>query len=112
MPNQPTFANCVAQHLPFLTRVVRSLMRGDQNAEDIVQQTVFKALTNADQSRFESSLKTWLVSIALNEARRPIRVDGADAPFRCWRRAWIRFDFLRVRATLIQGSQSLHQAIS
>jgi len=48
-------------------------MRGDQSAEDIVRQTVLKALTNADQFCFESSLKTWLVSTAMNEARQVYR---------------------------------------
>jgi len=73
MPQQPNFANCVAQHLPFLTRVVRGVMRGDPSAEDIVQQTVLKALMNAEQFRFESGLKTWLVSIAINESRQAYR---------------------------------------
>ena len=67
------FPNCVAQHLPFLVRFIRSVMRGDQNTEDIVQQTLLKALANADQFRFESGLKTWLVSIAINEARQAHR---------------------------------------
>jgi RNA polymerase sigma factor (sigma-70 family) len=71
--NQTTFGSCVAEHLPFLTRFVTGAVRGAQNAEDIVQQTVFKALTNANQFRFESSLKTWLVSIAINEARQAYR---------------------------------------
>jgi RNA polymerase sigma-70 factor, ECF subfamily len=73
MPKQPNFANSVAQHLPFLTRFVRNVMRGDQSVEDVVQQTVLKALTNADQFRFESGLKTWLVSIAINESRQVYR---------------------------------------
>ena len=73
MSIQPDFGNSVAQHLPFLTRFVARVMRGDKSAEDIVQQTVLRALTNADQFRFESSLKTWLVSIAINEARQAYR---------------------------------------
>ena len=48
-------------------------MRGNESAEDIVQQTVLKALTNADQFRFESALKTWLGSIAINEVRQGYR---------------------------------------
>jgi RNA polymerase sigma-70 factor (ECF subfamily) len=71
--DQQDFADSVAQHVPFLTRVVRSLVRGDQMAEDIVQQTVLRALTNADQFRFESALKTWLASIAINEVRQAYR---------------------------------------
>lgn len=73
MTKQQNFADCVAQHLPFLNRVVRSLVRGDQMAEDIVQQTVLKALTNAQQFRFQSALRTWLASIAVNEVRQAYR---------------------------------------
>jgi RNA polymerase sigma factor (sigma-70 family) len=80
--DQQYFADSVAQHVPFLTRVVRSLVRGDQMAEDIVQQTILRALTNANQFRFESALTTWLASIAINEVRQA---------YRCgWRRRSIR----------------------
>jgi RNA polymerase sigma-70 factor (ECF subfamily) len=44
--------------------------------EDIVQQTILKALTHADQFRSESTLKTWLTSIAVNEV------------WQAYRRAW------------------------
>lgn len=73
MAEQQNFADRVALHLPVLTRVIRGLVRGDQMADDIVQQTVLKALTNADQFRFESALKTWLTSIAINEVRQAYR---------------------------------------
>lgn len=92
MVNQQHFADSVAEHVPYLTRVVRSLVRGDPMAEDIVQQTVPRALTNADQFRFESALKTWLASIAINEVRQA---------YRCgWRRRTVplmtdSFDFAR-----------------
>lgn len=73
MSKQQKFDNCVAQHLPFLTRFVNGAMGGDQSAEDVVQEAVLQALTHADQFRSESSLKTWLVSIAINEARQAYR---------------------------------------
>jgi RNA polymerase sigma-70 factor (ECF subfamily) len=73
MTEQQIFADSVAQHVPFLSRVVRRVTRSDYMAEDIVQQTILKALTNAHQFRFESALKTWLVSIAVNEARQAYR---------------------------------------
>ena len=73
MAEQQNFADSVAQHIPFLNRIVYSLMRGDQMAEDIVQQTVLKALVHADQFRFESTLKTWLASIAINEVHQVYR---------------------------------------
>ena len=71
---QRNFADCVALHLPFLNRVVHRLMRGDEMAKDVVQQTVLKALMHADQFRFESTLKTWLVSIAVNEIYQAYRL--------------------------------------
>lgn len=43
--------------------------------EDIVQQTILKALVHADQFCFESTLKTWLASIAINEVRQVYRCE-------------------------------------
>lgn len=70
---QANFANCVAQHLPYLKRIVGGLTRDDTMTDDIVQQTMLKALIHADQFRFESTLKTWLTSIAKNEVRQVYR---------------------------------------
>lgn len=41
--------------------------------EDIVQQTILKALAHSDQFRAESTLKTWLCSIAINEVHQAYR---------------------------------------
>jgi RNA polymerase sigma-70 factor, ECF subfamily len=73
---QQNFADSVAMHLPFLNRVVRRLMRGNEGAEDVVQQTVLKALLHVDQFRFEATLKTWLTSIAVNEVYQVYRFAG------------------------------------
>jgi RNA polymerase sigma-70 factor (ECF subfamily) len=71
---QQNFAHSVAQYLPYLNRFVGNLTRRDQMAEDIVQQTVLKALMHSEQFRFESTLKTWLTSIALREVYQAYRV--------------------------------------
>jgi RNA polymerase sigma-70 factor (ECF subfamily) len=73
MAEQQNFADSVAQHLPYLNRMVSGMTRGDQMTEDIVQQTILKALIHADQFRFESALKTWLGSIAINEVHQLYR---------------------------------------
>jgi RNA polymerase sigma-70 factor (ECF subfamily) len=73
MPVNENFGNCIAQHLPYLNRMVRSLTRGDPMTDDIVQQTMLKALAHADQFRFHSTMKTWLTSIAMNEVRQVYR---------------------------------------
>src|SRR4051794_38367034 len=70
---QQKFADRVAQYLPYLSRVVGNLTGRDQVAEDIVQQTILKALMHADQFRFESTLKTWPTSIAVNEVHQAYR---------------------------------------
>jgi RNA polymerase sigma-70 factor, ECF subfamily len=74
MTDGQTFPDRVAQYLPYLNRFVGNLTRSDQMAEDIVQQTVLKALMHAEQFRFESTLKTWLTSIAVNEVYQAYRV--------------------------------------
>jgi DNA-directed RNA polymerase specialized sigma24 family protein len=48
-------------------------MHGHEMADDMVQQTMVRAAMNAHKFRFESSLKTWLTSIAINEARQAYR---------------------------------------
>ena len=67
------FATSVAVHMPLLAGLIRSIARSDEMVDDIVQQTALKALMNAHQFRFESSLKTWLTSIAVNEIRQAYR---------------------------------------
>jgi RNA polymerase sigma-70 factor, ECF subfamily len=73
MNGQEGFADCVVQHLPFLNRLVHNLTRTDSMSEDIVQQIALKALIHADQFRSESTVKTWLTSIAVNEVRQVYR---------------------------------------
>ena len=53
----------------FLLRMTASI----QDAEDIVQETYIKAQTKIDTFRGESSLKTWVFSIASNLARDLLR---------------------------------------
>lgn len=63
------FAELLQPHLSVLFRFVQAKMRDDSEAEDIVQQTVFKAFTRLQQFRSEASFRTWLIQIAINEVR-------------------------------------------
>jgi RNA polymerase sigma-70 factor (ECF subfamily) len=62
-----------------------SILQNQQDAEDVAQETVLKALKNLHTFRAESKFSTWLISIALNEARarlrhsRVIQFDSVDA---------------------------------
>lgn len=50
-----------------------SLLRDADAAADVVQETLLKALKHIDQLRKSQSLKSWLMSIATNEARMRMR---------------------------------------
>ncbi|CCD86341.1 putative RNA polymerase sigma factor protein [Bradyrhizobium sp. ORS 285] len=72
-----------------LFRIARGILRNDSEAEDVVQETYLRALTHLDAFRGQSSLSTWLVRIAMNEAmgrlrgQRPVlqlNVDREDRP--------------------------------
>jgi RNA polymerase sigma-70 factor, ECF subfamily len=73
MQNQTNITGSLAQHIPFLRRVVSRLVQEHEMADDIVQETMLRAARNAHKFRFESSLKTWLTSIAINEVRQAYR---------------------------------------
>ncbi len=56
-----------------LYRVARGILRNDSDAEDVVQETYLRAFTHLESFRGESTLGTWLVRIALNEALARLR---------------------------------------
>jgi len=66
-----------------LFRVARSVVASNEEAEDVVQETYFRAFTRLDGFRGESLFSTWLTRIALNEAlgrvRRRRPTTGLDA---------------------------------
>jgi len=51
-----------------LYRLARGILRNDDEAEDVVQETYVRALTHLAEFRGDSSLSTWLSRIAMNEA--------------------------------------------
>ena len=50
-----------------------SVLRNPHDAEEVTQETVLKALRSIDGFRRESRFKTWLITIAFNEARMLLR---------------------------------------
>jgi RNA polymerase sigma-70 factor (ECF subfamily) len=63
-----------------------SILQNQQDVEDAAQEAVLKALKNLHSFRAESKFSTWLVSIAINEARarlrhsRVLKFESLDAP--------------------------------
>ncbi len=50
-----------------------SILENEHDAEDVAQETVLKALRSLTSFRGEAKFGTWLVSIAINEARARLR---------------------------------------
>lgn len=61
-------AEALPEALPGLLRFARSLVRDPQQAEDLAQETLVRALERADTFRGEAGLATWLHRIAHNLA--------------------------------------------
>src|SRR5271168_4078731 len=53
--------------------MVLSLLQNEADAEDAAQEAFLKAFRNLAKFRAESKFSTWLISIALNEARSRLR---------------------------------------
>jgi RNA polymerase sigma-70 factor, ECF subfamily len=52
-----------------------SILGNDADAEEVAQEAVLKALKNVSGFRHEAKFSTWLIQIAVNEARMKLRKD-------------------------------------
>jgi RNA polymerase sigma-70 factor, ECF subfamily len=77
-----SFRTLLLDHLPRLRAVARGLCRNADDADDLVQQTVLKALTHLDTFRPGSDARAWLITILKNQFRTDYRVA----------RRWIEFN--------------------
>lgn len=66
--NAAAFEVIMRRHNRLLFRTVRSIVRDDAEAEDLVQEAYLRAWRALGSFRAESKLSTWLVRIAANEA--------------------------------------------
>jgi RNA polymerase sigma-70 factor (ECF subfamily) len=63
------FAKLVDTSKGRIFALARKMTGNDQDAEDILQETLLKAIDKIDQFRGEAVFGSWLYSIALNQAR-------------------------------------------
>lgn len=73
-------AALMQRHNRTLWRIARGILRDDDEAEEVVQDTWLRAFTAAHSYRGEAGLGTWLARIAINEAlrraeRHPVTVE-------------------------------------
>jgi RNA polymerase sigma factor (sigma-70 family) len=67
-PDRDAFSLIMKRHNRRLHRIARAVLEDETEAEDVVQETYFHALTHLSEFRAEARLSTWLTRIALNEA--------------------------------------------
>ncbi len=62
-------------------RAARSIVRDEQEAEDVMQQAYVNAFTHLRQFNGSAQFSTWLIKIAINEALARVRRRGRYEPF-------------------------------
>jgi RNA polymerase sigma-70 factor, ECF subfamily len=69
------FSKLVQPHEKSLRLTCYSILQNDADAEEVVQETMLKALAHLDQLHDDQCFRGWLYQIAINEARRRLRKD-------------------------------------
>lgn len=67
------FEKIVRRESPRLFRVIRRIVRDDDEAESVMQETYLQAYRGLDSFRQESKFSTWLYAIGINLAREALR---------------------------------------
>jgi RNA polymerase sigma-70 factor (ECF subfamily) len=75
--DERAFRQLYRRHSPAIYQLVLRMLGGSApDAEDVVQETWVRAVRQFARFRWESSLRTWLCAIALNQAREVLRRRG------------------------------------
>ncbi|TDB88704.1 sigma-70 family RNA polymerase sigma factor, partial [Actinomadura sp. 7K534] len=70
----------VAEHLPLLYNVVGWALGGHADVDDVVQESVLRALGGLGRLREPARFRSWLISIAMNQVRRRWRSQRGRTP--------------------------------
>jgi RNA polymerase sigma-70 factor (ECF subfamily) len=73
------FEILIRRHNQRIYRAVRAILRGDEGAEDVMQQAYVKAFAHLRAFERRSAFSTWLTRIAINEALHYARKSGRFA---------------------------------
>ncbi len=74
--DRAAFELLMRRHNQRIYRVVRSILRGADEIEDVIQQAYLQAFTHLDQFGGNARWSTWVCRIAINEALARIRQRG------------------------------------
>lgn len=67
------FHDLIRPYESVVFRIIRSMLPNEADAEDTVQEAFLNAFRNLDHFRGEARFSTWLIGIAMNEARMRLR---------------------------------------
>lgn len=84
MPSSPTFEEELLSLLPALRGFSRTLCHQSADADDLVQETITKALAHQDKYVPYGSLKSWLFTIMKNTFCSKIKKAGREASLNEW----------------------------
>lgn len=71
--NTEAFGVLIRKYQKPVFYMVQRMLRRQEDSDDVTQKAFVQAYTNLSKFRFESSFKTWLITIALNLARNQLR---------------------------------------
>lgn len=97
--DRAAFDELVRAHSSQVTSAARRFLRDPNDLEDVVQETFLRAYQNLRRFRGQSTLRTWLIQIALNVCR--------DRSRGFWKR---RVALTADSATAVAGSSSFSDA--
>ena len=78
--NQQSFGELVRKYQMQLYSVALRMLRNDADAQDVVQETFFRAFRALSKFRGESSFGTWLTRITVNLSSRMLRSKPFEVP--------------------------------
>ena len=67
------FAVLTNRHLPSVRRRIRSMVQNATDAEDVLQEVLLKVWRHLSAFRSQSSFRTWMTRVAVNEALQSYR---------------------------------------
>ncbi|MGW8552622.1 sigma-70 family RNA polymerase sigma factor [Streptomyces tubercidicus] len=70
----------VAAYLPLVYNIVGRALKGHADVDDVVQETMLRALKGLEGLRDPARFRSWLVSIAMNQIRHYWQHEHRDAP--------------------------------
>jgi DNA-directed RNA polymerase specialized sigma24 family protein len=103
--DRAAFRSIMQKYNRRMYRMARTILRNENEAEDVVQEAFVSAFTHLDSFRGDASLSTWLARITMNEAMGRLR---AHRRIRNYRPRQLSLKFLWRQNLVIQKEQWLN----